>query len=187
MDSDAKAWVAEKATGLLRRVGLKPGQTVLDFGCNTGNYTKAAAKVVGTRGKVYAADKDCETLDKLKRAVKRKKLSNVECLCISEDGEIPLLPCSVDVALLYDVLHRGYFPEAAQRRRILQIIHRVLRPTGLLSLYPTHLKAYAMTFESIIRETEAVHFELCGESRRELVHNGSTVRGRVFSFRPVRD
>ena len=187
MDSDAKAWVAKKATGFLMRVGIKPGQVVLDFGCNKGNYTKAAARVVGPKGKVYAADKECDTLDKLKRAVKRKKLSNVECLCVSEDGALPLPPCSIDVALLYDVLHRGYFPEAAQRKRILQTIHRVLRPTGLLSLYPTHLRAYAMTFESIIRDTEAVGFALCAESRRKLVHDGSIVRGRVFSFRPVRD
>jgi len=147
-----------------------------------------AANIVGAQGKVYAVDKDCDTLHELKRAaIDEKDLSNVECLCVSEDGEIPLPPCSIDVALLYDVLHPGYFPEETQRRQVLENVRRVLRRDGLLSLYPTHLKKYAITFDSIIRETEAVGFELCDESHRKLVHDGSIVRGRVFSFRPVRN
>jgi len=187
MDPDAQAWLAEKGTGLLRKVGLKPGQRVLDFGCHRGNYTRPAARIVGPNGRVYAVDKDCGILDELKPAANEKRLSNVECLCVSEHGEIPLPPCSIDVALLYDVLHRGYFPEEAQRREVLQNVRRVLRPDGLLSLYPTHLKTYAITFDTIIRETEAVGFVLRGESRRKLVHDGRLVRGRVFSFRPVQD
>ena len=187
VQTDGKEWFASKAGDFLRRAGLAEGQRVLDFGSNRGNYVRPAAKIVGARGRVYAVDKDCDVLDELKRAVSEKKLSNVECLFISEDGEIPLPPCSIDIALLYDVLHPGYFPKMAQRKRILQNIHGVLRPDGLLSLYPTHLRQYAITFDSIIRETEAVGFELCGESRRAIVHDDKVVRGRVFSFRRVQD
>jgi len=32
------------------------GQTFLDYGCGTGSFTIPAAKLVGTRGKVYALD-----------------------------------------------------------------------------------------------------------------------------------
>lgn len=187
MDGDAQAWVAEKATGFLRRVGLRRGQTVLDFGCNRGNYAKPAAKIVGARGTVYAVDKDCGTLDELKRAASEKQFWNVQCLCVSEDGEIPLHPCSIDVVLVYDVLHRCYFPEETERRQVLQNVRRGLRADGLLSFYLTHLKKYGITFDSIIRETEAMGFELCGESCRKLAHDGRVVRRRVFSYRPVRD
>jgi SAM-dependent methyltransferase len=35
---------------------IKPGAHVLDYGCGPGNYTIAAAKLVGPSGKVYAVD-----------------------------------------------------------------------------------------------------------------------------------
>ena len=183
MDSDARKWVAKEGTGFLTRIGLKEGQAVLDFGCNEGNYAKAAARVAGPSGKVYALDKDRKALNKLKRKAGEENLGNIECLCGSEDGEIPVAARSVDVVLLYDVLHRGYFPDAQQRSAVLRNIHRVLKPGGVLSLYPTHLKEHRMTFQRQIREVEQSGFRLQGESRMRLVHDGSLVRGRVFTFR----
>ena len=50
MHSEGQACLAAKATGFLRRIGLKQGQTVVDFGCSVGSYTKAAARVVGPNG-----------------------------------------------------------------------------------------------------------------------------------------
>jgi ubiquinone/menaquinone biosynthesis C-methylase UbiE len=187
MDSDAEASAVQITARLLNRIGLKPGLSVLDFGCHKGNYTKAAARIVGPEGTVYAVDKDCGILDELRPAVAAAGSSKVEFLCISEQGDIPL-PCHcVDIALLYDVLHRGYFPEEAQRRHVLEHIRRVLRPDGILSFYPTHLKSFGTTFATLIREVEAAGFALCGESRKRLVHDGKIVRGKVFSFRPAAD
>lgn len=183
MDVQACKWVAEKATVFLRRVGLKSGQVVLDFGSHEGNYAKAAARVVGTSGKVYALDKDRKTLNKVKRKAGKENLSNIEYLYGSEDGEILVPARSVDVVLLYDVLHRGYFPDIVQRLRVLQGVHRILKPSGMLSLYLTHLKKYGVTFHRQIREVKQSGFRLQGESRMTLVHDGSLVRGRVFTFR----
>lgn len=183
LQPDAKKWLARKGEDFLRKAGLQEGQTVLDFGCNKGNYAKPAAKVVGQAGKVYALDKDAQVLDELGRAAQQEGLRNIECVHVAEDGRIPLPSCSVDVALLYDVFHGGYFPQAEQRKKILRSTHRVLKPAGLLSLYPTHLKKYGMTFKKLIREVEAVGFKPKSESRRTLVHDGTPVRGRIFSFR----
>jgi len=188
MDSDAKQWVRRNADGFLRRNGLKEKQTVLDFGCNTGNYARAAARVVGPAGKVYAVDKDRTALGKLKRRVKRSALGNIQCLHVPEGGDIPLRTRSVDVLLLYDVFHGGYFPERKNRTRLLRGLHRVLRRAGRLFLYPTHLKRYGLTYEQILDEVSAAGFQLMDEHRRQLVHDGRLVRGRVFRFvkRPVR-
>jgi len=38
-------------------MGIKRGQTILDFGCGSGNYANPAALIVGRKGKVYALDK----------------------------------------------------------------------------------------------------------------------------------
>jgi cyclopropane fatty-acyl-phospholipid synthase-like methyltransferase len=39
---------------LLKKVGIWPGDLVLDFGCGRGCYTIPAAGIVGKRGVVYA-------------------------------------------------------------------------------------------------------------------------------------
>jgi len=183
MKRDAKKWVRHSAERFLRRAGVRAKQIVLDFGCNEGNYAKAAARIVGPAGKIYALDEDRKALGKLKREAGKRNLGNIECLHVSKDDNIPLPSLSVDVVLLYDVLHRGYLPEWEERERVLKEVHRILKPRGLLSLYPTHLKQYGMTFRRQIREVKGSGFRLRGESRRRLVHDGTLVRGRVFTFR----
>lgn len=182
MSPEAQAWLDRKAVRFLKRAGLKTGQTVLDFGCNKGNYVGPAAKVVGTSGKVYALDKDGNALKEVSRVLQETGLHNAKCLQVAEDAPVPLPPCSVRVVLLYDVLHRGYFPEAQQRLAILRSVYAVLKSGGLLSLYPTHLKKYGMSFERVLGEVKATGFRLRNEARRRLVHDGNLVRGRVFSF-----
>jgi ubiquinone/menaquinone biosynthesis C-methylase UbiE len=185
-EARTRAWLAERAEGFLRRVGLVEGKTVPDFGCNRGNYARPAARVVGPGGRVCAVGKDKKALRELRRTVRRKGLRNVEHLHVSEGGRIPLRAGSMDIALLYDVLHRGYHPEASQRKHILREIHRVLKPGGLLSLFPTHLKKYGLTFDELTREVRRSGFRPRRESRRRLVHDGKLVRGRVLSFRRER-
>jgi len=180
--TDIEKWLAGKGSGFLKRVGVQPGQTVLDFGCSQGNYTKPAAEVVGPTGKVYAADKDTEALNQLQRTLKEAQITNVEFLRVSENDEIPLPACSVDITLLYDVLHGGYFPQINQRMRLLQSIRRVLKPGGSLSLYPTHLKKFGLTFDRLLGEVEAAGFSLRGQAYRKLVHDQHFTRGRVFGF-----
>ena len=183
MEAAARKWLSRKAEAFLERIGIGDGQTVLDFGCNEGNYTTTAARIVGETGRVYALDKDKEALDKLVERVRKKRLRNIELLHVKEEQNLPLSPCSVDVVLLYDTLHRGYLPEAAQRRKVLQRIHTVLKPRGLLSCYPTHLRRYGLTFRKLLKEITGVGFRLEHKHRRTLIHDGKLVRGQVFSFK----
>jgi len=120
METDASNWLLMKAEPFLKRIGIREGQEVLDFGCNEGNYTLPAARIVGESGKVYALDKNKQALDKLMDDARNEGLRNIERLHVTEDQDIPLSPRSVDVVLFYDTLHGGYFPEAAQRREALR-------------------------------------------------------------------
>jgi len=183
MQKDAQQWMQSGAQAFLMRAGIAEGQIVLDFGCNRGNYALPAARAVGQTGRIYALDRNAEALKELAAAAQKEGLENVQCLHLTDDRRgIPLPAGSVDVVLLYDVLHRGYLPEPEQREFVLRNIHRVLKASGLLSLYPTHLKKYGMTFEEIVTEVEDVGFRLEAESRRRLVHDGNLTRGRVFTF-----
>ena len=101
----------------------------------------------------------------------------------SNEMEIPLNKESVDVILLYDVLHRGYFPEIESRKKILNNIYKILCKNGFISVYLTHLRQFGMTLKKVIAEIENVGFVYSGESRRKLVHDNNLVRGQIFAFK----
>jgi len=160
MESDVKRWIKVDGETFLKEIGIKRGQIVLDFGCGAGHYTIPAAKVVGKEGKVYAMDKDSEVLSKLIQLVKSEELKNIEPMKTQGELKIKLKDESVDVVLLFDVLHY-----MEQRRKILDEVHRVLKQGALLSVYPKHRKlddplwAFAsMGLGDIIREIEASNF-----------------------------
>ena len=73
---------------VLRQVGIKRGQTLLDFGCGYGTYAIPAAKIVGVRGIVYALDKDKEILDKLMQKAVSQNLRNIEKMVMMDGIEI---------------------------------------------------------------------------------------------------
>jgi len=176
-------WLKRNADRLLRKVGIAEGQQVLDFGCGSGHYTIPAARIIGQRGVIYALDKEPEALDRLMDKAESENLSNIRRVEVTHNGRIPLPAGSVDVILLYDVLHRGYFPEQSDRRPVLSELHRVLRKDGFVSFYPTHLKRYGLTFERLRSELEEVGFTVADEShKRTVVHDNNVVRGRVFSL-----
>ena len=118
-----------KASEALKSVGLKDGMTVLDFGCGAGDYTVVAAKLVGKSGKVYALDVDEAILEQVKVKLKREGLQNVTIIC--GDEEIALADESMDVILLYDVIHLVKGKEDLIKR-----LHRMLKPNGILSVFP---------------------------------------------------
>lgn len=181
-EEEASRWLATRAQGFLARVGVRQGHAVLDFGCNKANYSQPAARLVGPTGRVYALDKNGEALEQAARTARENGLRNIEFLHVEERGQIPLAPGSIDIALLYDVYHRGYSPEAEQRHDVLRRVHRVLKRGGFLSLYPTHLRQYGMTMRRVVQEATEAGFRLRQTARRRLVHDDKLVRGRVLSF-----
>jgi precorrin-6B methylase 2 len=67
MEIDIKEWLNGEGEVFLEDIGIKKGDVILDFGCGNGPYTIPAAKVVSKEGKVYAMDKDVESMHKLQR------------------------------------------------------------------------------------------------------------------------
>ena len=162
----------------LEGVGVRKGQVVLDFGCGSGTYTIPAAKIVGDQGKVYALDKDKEALDKLMQRAKSAGLKNIERMDTSEELRIDLTDDSVDVVLLFDVFHSYYFPQADDRRRLLNEIYSIMKPFAFISLWPKHMESEAKD------EIERANFYLESEYFGTLIHdNKDRERGQILIFR----
>lgn len=188
MTDDIKRWLEKDGKIFLDEVGIKEGDTLLDFGCGEGHYTIPSAKLVGEKGKVYALDEDGEVLDKLMKIAKLESLENIEPIKTSVELKIPMEDESVDVVLLYDVLH--YMDE---RRKIIDDVYRVMKPGGLLSVYPKHhssdspLRGLAnLTIKDIIKEIEEAGFGFEKRYFKRLVHDDNYDRGYILNFRKGR-
>ena len=107
---------------------VQEGQAFLDYGCGTGDFTIPAARIVGTRGKVYALDCFPRQIKIVEEKAKKEGLSNIET--ILSDGKIGLPDEYIDVIWMCDVFH-----EVKQKRAVLQELHRVLKREGVLTIY----------------------------------------------------
>lgn len=117
---------------ILQEVSIKPGDHVLDFGCGPGSYILPVAKMVGESGKVYALDIQPLAIEAVQKIIKGKNLHNVEPILSGHKTGLP--DESVDVILFYDIFHSLSNPQS-----ILEELHRVLTPEGILSFSDHHL------------------------------------------------
>jgi ubiquinone/menaquinone biosynthesis C-methylase UbiE len=117
---------------VLAEVDIKPGFSILDYGCGPGTYSIIAAKSVGENGKVYSLDVNPFALTNVKKRAERLGLKNIET--INTGYKTNLKDKSIDVVFLYDIFH-----ELKEPRKILEEIHRVLKPKGILSFSDHHL------------------------------------------------
>ena len=189
MKSSVEKWVKESADTILKEIGIKKGHRVLDFGCGSGNYTIAAARVVGKQGLVYALDEDEESLNQLMHRAKSIGLKNIIRLDASHEPRIGLDDKSIDVVLLYDILHYYYFPKEEDRRQLLRGLYHILRANGLLSLYPTHLQSHMEpNLEDVRKEIEEAGFYQEREySGVIMVHDDNLEQGCIINFRKGRE
>jgi ubiquinone/menaquinone biosynthesis C-methylase UbiE len=127
-------WLRGHTKEVLTAIGLEEGQRVLDFGCGSGLYAIPAARLVGGEGKIYALDKNPEALQKLKDSIRSEGLGNLEVM-LSSNLQISLEKESVDVVLLYDVIHL-----IEDRATLFAEAHRILKPDGAVSIYPMHME-----------------------------------------------
>jgi protein-L-isoaspartate O-methyltransferase len=128
----------------IQKIGITTGQTVLDFGCGIGNYSLPAARSVGKEGKVYSLDIHPRSAEVVRKRVEEAGLFNVETITSSK--ETGLQDDSVDVILLFDVLHM-----VEDKQGVLSELSRVLKPSGFLSIEVDHMSKEEL--KSIIDES----------------------------------
>lgn len=140
---------------ILKEVGIEAGFHVLDYGCGPGSYIAPLAGLVGKSGKIYALDIHPLAIQAVQRIALRKRLENVHT--ILSDSKTGLPPASIDVVLLYDILH-----DLENRNMVLTELNRILKPKGVLSLSDHHLEE-----EEIISQVPSTGlFKLSAKGKR---------------------
>jgi ubiquinone/menaquinone biosynthesis C-methylase UbiE len=155
----------ERASQMLKVLGVKPGQVVCDLGCGNGFHTLKLAKMVGPRGRVLAVDVQREMLLLLKQRAKENELANIELIhSLYHDPKLP--EGKLDLVLMVDVYHEFSHPE-----HMLRAIHKALKPDGRIALVEFRAEdpkvpikpEHKMTKEQILKEYRPNGFRLVGE------------------------
>jgi ubiquinone/menaquinone biosynthesis C-methylase UbiE len=139
---------------LLDRVGIRPGERVLELGPGPGAFTVEAARRTGPQGRLIAVDIQPRMIAHVETRARQAGLTNVETHVASAHS-LPLPATSVDRAFLITVL--GEIPDP---NRALAELHRVLAPDGVLSVgeaFPDPDYPFA---SETIRRVEAAGFRL---------------------------
>ena len=139
---------------VLDRVGLRPGDIVLELGSGTGVFTVAAAQRIGPQGRFVAVDIQPEMIKRVEQRVRTAGLANVETHT-ADAYHLPMPDESVDLAFLISVLE-----EVPDPLRALAELRRVLKPEGILSITAEFMDPdYWFPIETI-RQLQAADFSL---------------------------
>jgi ubiquinone/menaquinone biosynthesis C-methylase UbiE len=110
---------------ILVDIGLTPGFTFVDVGCNDGFFALPAARVVG-EGEIYGLDTDSEATDMLREKAEEEGMGNL-ILKVGRAEDTVLCPACADIVFFSIALHD--FGEPA---RVLVNATKMLKPTGRL-------------------------------------------------------
>jgi len=106
------------------------GMKVADLGSGSGFYTMAAAKAVGSDGRVFAVDIQKDLLTKLKNGATQKKIYNIEIVWgdLEHLGGTKLRESSLDAVIVANILFQIQNKEALclEIKRILKAKGKVL-------------------------------------------------------------
>jgi ubiquinone/menaquinone biosynthesis C-methylase UbiE len=128
----------------LERVGIGPGERVLELGPGPGAFTGQAAGRVGPDGQLLALDIQPKMMAQVTRRVREAGLGNVMA-CVADAHHLPLSDASLDRAFLVTVL-----PEIPDPDLALAELRRVLGPGGVLSITEEFLDPdFLFAFETI--------------------------------------
>jgi ubiquinone/menaquinone biosynthesis C-methylase UbiE len=117
---------------ILNTLGLQQGHLFLDLGCWPGEYSLAAADIVGPSGRVYALDIWRFMVELLESEARFRGLTNLQAMVVDITADLPLPDDAVDTCLVSTVVNLSKFERAIPG--IAVEVRRVLKPGGRLAI-----------------------------------------------------
>jgi 2-polyprenyl-3-methyl-5-hydroxy-6-metoxy-1,4-benzoquinol methylase len=154
-EMDFREWLSEHPDDVLKMIGAKEGQTILDYGCGPGIFSIPASRLVGKDGKVYALDVRVKMLELIREKAAGEGLINIKPMLFDASRpDINLQDEIVDMILVYDVMH-----EITDRLGLLRELYRVGRRGSILSIFPMHMGSEKML--EVMKDCNSFHFTGC--------------------------
>jgi ubiquinone/menaquinone biosynthesis C-methylase UbiE len=188
--NDVQRWIKNDGLLYIKGMGIKKGQTIVDFGCNTGHYTIPAARVAGPHGKVYAIDREQTAVDQLMKSAQAEAPGNIIPV-ISHKPFIDLPVVSADAVLIYDVLH---YLNPVERKNLFQSAYTVLKDAGILSVFPKHSRSdrprwhlEKLSVSDVVKEIRRCNFDILEWQEKRIIHDDRIEAGTIINFRKSKD
>jgi len=113
--------------------GIKPGQTVVDYGCGPGRYTVEMAQLVGAAGKAIAVDLVELALEETQRKLEAGGYQNYD-LKLAHGYDSGIVDEVADIVFAIDMFHH-----ISDTNTFLREVYRIMKSDGLLILSGGHL------------------------------------------------
>jgi ubiquinone/menaquinone biosynthesis C-methylase UbiE len=155
-------------------IGLCEGQRFLDLGCGPGDYSLAAAHIVGPSGWVYALDIWQAMVELLESETRSRKIENLTAMFADIASPLPFPNNAVDACLISTVLH---MPKMTREIPSLSAeVHRVLAPGGCLAIIEVNRDSDTGPPKNLRLSPEGLESQLsaAGFLRKGLVDLGRT-------------
>ena len=131
---------------------VKPGMTVLDYGCGPGFFTLALADLVGETGKVIALDSQKEMLQKLREKIIGRDYSKRIVLLLNGESSTGIREL-IDFVLAFYVVH-----ELVDQRQFFGEMHQLMRSKAKILLVEPPLHVPAKAFDETLAIAREFNF-----------------------------
>lgn len=173
-------WLQTDGAKMLEQLGVRTGNTVVDYGCGEGRYTVPMSQVVGRQGTVYSVERDERAI-----AVVTERLAHfsepniVTFLNLDHLETADILPDrTVDAVFAFDVLQYvkdwdllfGYFA-------------KILKPNGIACIYPAAVPHPGdVDIELVISKMDTCGLRFRKSAKYTMMHNVDMVDDLVYIF-----
>lgn len=151
LDSRMRRWLQNPRKILAPYI--KEGMSVLDIGCGPGFFSTEIAKIVGTKGKVFAADLQDGMLQIIKNKISGTELENI--IRLHKTGEDKInLPEKVDFIFAFYVVH-----EIPNKENLFKELKNILSENGQILIVEPMGHVSRRAFESTMEIAKNAGFE----------------------------
>lgn len=182
--TSVEEWKTKIAPKVLKEIGFRSGQTIVDFGCGTGIYDVILSNIIGSEGKIYAIDSDEEgLLSQLIEDIKKHNLDNIEVIETSGAIHIPLEDNLASFVLMYDMMH---LINEEERIALVKEAYRVLKKSGIISYHATHTDGEKDDFVREIHKLMKKNGFLLSEKFQKPMFHWSWIQDSwIFNYKKV--
>lgn len=133
----------QKPEDVVKKLELKPGDTVADIGAGTGYFTRLLAIAVGHKGKAIGLDIEPAMVEYMKGDAKKRGLTNYEARVVKPD-DAGLSPQSVNVIFICNTYHH-----IENRVNYLKRLSKALKPNGRVVIVDFYKKPLPVGPQSV--------------------------------------